>query len=157
MPKPFHTIRFAAIDGRLRNPIFRKTQLEFLYKTLSDHATDIRQSIARDTGHTEAEVMAQYWLALGLLAEAYKAIEPKRALSDEYAVARGENVADGKGPVGIVVIRPATHAFFFCLLSALVPALAAGNCIIVQVCKLAVYKPPFHLSSYPKHVDDLLV
>jgi acyl-CoA reductase-like NAD-dependent aldehyde dehydrogenase len=31
------------------------------------------------------------------------------------------------------VIEPACHAFLYCLVSALAPALAAGNCVVVQV------------------------
>lgn len=135
MAKAFAKIRAAAIDGRCLNPIFRKTQLQRLHQALSQNAPEIQASMARDTSHLQAEVTAEFLLSMRLLADTYNELDPDKALKEEYAVAKGLDVADGREPVGIVLIRPAVtgHAFFFGLMSALVPALAAGNCIVVQV------------------------
>lgn len=132
MPRPFSKIRSAAIDGRALNPIFRKTRLKKLHDALSDKASEIQDAIASDTGHSPAEVQVEYWLAMRQLTQAFDAINTDRALHDEYAVSRGQDVPGGREAVGIVVIQAARHAFLSCLMSALVPALAAGNCVIVE-------------------------
>lgn len=133
--KPFARIRAAAIDGRGLNPIFRKTQLQRLHHAMTENASEIQASMAKDSSHVLAEVTAEFWLAVGLLADAYNSLDPAKALKEEYAVAKGTDLADRREAVGIVLIRPAVtgHAFFFGLMSALVPALAVGNCIVVQV------------------------
>lgn len=132
MATPFSKIRSAAIDGRVHNPFYRKVQLKKLHDKLADNATEIQKAIADDTGHRPAEVKAEYWLALRCVAESYTSIDPKQYLKDEYAIAASKDAPDAREPVGIVVIEPAIHTFAFSLLSALSPALAAGNCIVVQ-------------------------
>jgi acyl-CoA reductase-like NAD-dependent aldehyde dehydrogenase len=133
MPKPFSKIRSAAIDGRLHNPIYRKIQLKSLHDTLSKSLGELQRIIARDTGHGPAEVKLECWLALRCISEAYTAIDPAKALEDEYAIASRRDADDAREPVGIIVIEPATYTFFYSLVSALVPALAAGNCVLIQV------------------------
>jgi hypothetical protein len=71
---------------------------------------------------------------LRCIAEAYKSIDPKQHLQAEYAIAKSKDASDAREPVGIVIVEPAQHTFFYSLISALVPALVHGNCIIVQVC-----------------------
>lgn len=135
MAKPFARIRAAAVDGRCLNPIFRKTQLQRLHQALVQDASEIQASMAKDTSHMLAEVAAEFWLSMRLLADTYNGLDPDKARKEEYAVAKGTDIADGREAVGVVLIRPAVtgHAFFFGLMSALVPALAAGNCVVVQV------------------------
>jgi acyl-CoA reductase-like NAD-dependent aldehyde dehydrogenase len=133
MAKPFSKVRSAAIDGRVHNPFFRKTQLKRLHDKLIDNSAEIQKVLGEDTGHRPAEIKAEYWLALRCLADTYNSIEPERDLDAEYAIANGNDAPRACEPVGIVVIEPATHAFLFGLISALAPAIAAGNCVIIRV------------------------
>jgi len=133
MPEQFQAVRSAAIDGRAHNPIYRKTQLKKLYESLAQHGPEVEQALSHDSGYREVEVRTEYQLALRCLKDAFEAIDPAKVLEDEYATARGKDAPFDRAPVGIVVIEPAPHAFFFCLLCALAPALAAGNCVIVRV------------------------
>lgn len=169
MPKPFSEIRSAAIDGRALNPIFRKSQLKKLHEVLADNAAQIQNAIRNDTGHTQAEVKAEYWLGMQQLSSAYAALDPDQALRDEYAIAQGKDVPHGREAAGIVIIQPANYAFFSCLLSALVPALAAGNCVIVHteqsllstprlildLIATALDKDTFHATHNPVNDADL--
>ena len=139
MPKPFSKIRSAAIDGRLHNPIFRKTQLKALHDALSKSITEIQRVISKDTGHRLAEVKVECWLALRTIAEAYTAIDSAKALKEANALAEGKDAPDAREPIGIVVIEPTSHTFFYSLISALVPALAGGNCVLIQVSICGVY------------------
>jgi acyl-CoA reductase-like NAD-dependent aldehyde dehydrogenase len=132
MPKPFHEIRSAAIDGRVHNPFYRKSQLKKLHDALRRHGAEIQEAVAKDTGYRSIEIQAEYLLTLGCLKEAYSAINSDQTLRDEYRIANGEDASDAVEPVGVVIIEPATHAILFCLLSAVVQALAAGNCVIVK-------------------------
>ncbi|UZP40679.1 hypothetical protein NXS19_008495 [Fusarium pseudograminearum] len=132
MSKQFSAIRSAAIDGRVHNPIYRKDQLRNLHSALADNASAIQDAIAKDSKHQPSEVKVEYCLALQLIADAYTAIDPDQQLEQEYAVTKGQDDVTSREPVGIVVIEPSNHAFFYGLISALAPALAAGNCVIVQ-------------------------
>lgn len=133
MPKAFSNIRSAAIDGRLHNPVYVKSQLKKLHDVLSDNASEIQRAIARDTGHRAAEIKVECWLAMRCVADAHAAIDTEKALSEEYAVARGEDAPGARAPAGIVVVEPGAHTFFYSIVSALVPAMEAGNCVVVQV------------------------
>ena len=133
MPKPYSNLRSAAIDGRLHNPRYAKSQLKTLHDVLSDNVSEIARAIARDTGHRAAEIKVECWLAMRCLTDAHAAIDTEKALRDEYAVARGDDAPDARQPVGVVVIEPAAHTFFYSVIGALVPAIATGNCVVVQV------------------------
>lgn len=134
MAAELRDIRSAAIDGRMHNAFFQKEQLKSLHDILSKNITEIQDQIARDHRYTQAEASVEYWLALRCIAEAYKSIDPKQHLQAEYAIAKSKDASDAREPVGIVIVEPAQHTFFYSLISALVPALVHGNCIIVQVC-----------------------
>lgn len=137
MSKSLATIRAAAIDGRVHNPFYRKDQLRNLHSALADNAVQIQDAIAKDTKHQPSEVKVEYWLALQVIAEAYNSINPEKELENEYSVTKGRDDTTSREPIGIVVIEPSSHAFFYGLIAALTPALAAGNCIVVQVCYLS--------------------
>lgn len=132
--KPFARIRAAAVDGRVQNPFYKKDQLRSLHRVLAEHADQIQNAIEEDTAHRAVEVKIEYWLALQCIADAYASIDPAKSLQDEYAIANGRDAPQARDPVGIVVIEPSTHAFFASIIGVIVPALAAGNCVVVQVC-----------------------
>ncbi|RBR26695.1 uncharacterized protein FIESC28_00478 [Fusarium coffeatum] len=132
MAKQFSAIRSAAIDGRLQNPIYRKDQLRFLHSGLADNASSIQDAIAKDSRNQTSEVKVEYCLALQTIADAYNSINPDQQLEEEYSVKKGQDDLTAREPVGVVVIEPAAHAWFYGLISALAVAIAAGNCVIVQ-------------------------
>ncbi|KAK3904165.1 hypothetical protein C8A05DRAFT_13923 [Staphylotrichum tortipilum] len=153
MTKPFGNLRSAAVDGRLLNPITRKVQLKQLHDALSDKAADIQDAITKDTGHSAAEVLIEYSLAMKQLAQAYTALNTTQALEAEYAVSRNQNAPQARQAVGIVLIDPSKHAFFSSLMSALVPALASGNCIIVQSSQSLLQTPRLILPLIASALD----
>ncbi|KLU92909.1 hypothetical protein MAPG_11857 [Magnaporthiopsis poae ATCC 64411] len=156
MPKPFSKVRSAAIDGRALNPIFRKLQLRRLHDLLSDKAAEIQDALTGDVGDSPvraAEAQLEYWLAMRVLSQEWAALDTGKALHDEYAVSRGQNSL-GREPVGIVVIHPARHAFLFALMSALAPALAAGNCVIVHTEQTLQRTPRLVLDLVAQALDD---
>lgn len=133
MARPFSNVRSAAVDGRLHNPIYAKAQLKRLHDVFSENAAELQAAITRDTGNREAEVKVEYWLAMRCLADGYASLDTEKLLEEEYAIAKGRDAPAAREPVGIVVVEPTLHTFFYSLVSAVVPAITAGNCIVVQV------------------------
>ncbi|KAM0521589.1 hypothetical protein ACHAPW_005991 [Verticillium nonalfalfae] len=131
--KAFSSIRSAAIDGRAWNPFFKKTQLKKLHEALVARATNIKAAMEKDTGNTRFEIATEYWLALRCLAQVYDSIDTDTELKLEYRIANSKDASDARDPVGIVVIEPLAQTFLYSLLSALAPAIGAGNCVIVQM------------------------
>ncbi|KAH7016424.1 Aldehyde/histidinol dehydrogenase [Microdochium trichocladiopsis] len=128
-------IRSAAVDGRLANPIYRQTQLKSLHDALSKNTARIEAAIRNDNpDYRPVDVRLETRLALRLLGEIATAVNPDQALKDEYSIARGQDFASGRQPFGVVVIEePAPHAFLYSLTSALAPAIAEGNVVVVQM------------------------
>ncbi|KAF4466327.1 aldehyde dehydrogenase family 3 member b1 [Fusarium albosuccineum] len=153
MTKPFAKVRSSAIDGRAQNPYYRKAQLKQLHATLADNAAQIQEAIKKDTNNRPVEVKIEYWLALQCIADAFTSINPEKALEEEYAIANGHDDANNREPVGIVVIEPSSHAFFYSLIAALVPAIAAGNCVIVQTRNSLLETPNLVLGLVEKSLD----
>ena len=67
------------------------------------------------------------------LKEYHNTLNIDRALQDEYAIARGEDAASRRDPVGIVYIVPTSYTIFYSVLVAVAGALTAGNCIVIEV------------------------
>ncbi|ETN42939.1 uncharacterized protein HMPREF1541_02097 [Cyphellophora europaea CBS 101466] len=157
MAKPFSSVRSAAIDGRACNPYYRKTQLKKLHDKLVDNTIEIQSAIKQDTGYRPAEIHAEYWLALQCLADSYNSVDTARDLDAEYAIANQKDAPNAREPVGIVLIEPATHAFVFSLISALGPALAAGNCVIVRAEQTMLQTPRLVLGLIEEALDRDLI
>lgn len=132
-PKPFAKVRSSAIDGRVQNPFYKKEQLNKLHRILAENALKVQDAMRADTANRAVDVKIEYWLALQCIASLYSSIDPDAALKDEYAVSNGIDAPNAREAVGIVVIEPTSQAFVYSLIAALAPAIAGGNCVIVQV------------------------
>ena len=136
MAKPYSRIRSAAIDGRAENVIHRITQLKRLHEALVREIDAIENAIIKDTGCSSVEAKLEYCVSLKSLKDHHSALDKGKALRAEYSIANGQDAPENREPVGVVVIEPATHTPFYSVMSALGPAIAAGNCVILQVsCK----------------------
>lgn len=133
MANALQAVREAAVDGILHNVIWRQTELEKLHKTLAREAAATQQAIVSDTGCTDTEALVEYLLALSDLKEHYRSLDAETALKVEYAIARGGDFAERRDPIGIVYIVPTTYTLFYSIIVAVGAALAAGNCVVVEV------------------------
>jgi len=133
MTKPFSQVRAAAIDGRLANVYKRQTELERLHEILVQNSQDITNAIVQDSGNSTAEAVVEYHLSLASLKQQYTLLDPTKEHEDEYRVAHGANAPDRREPAGLVYITPASHTLFFSVIAPLSTAVAAGNCVIVEV------------------------
>ncbi|KAJ5505529.1 Aldehyde dehydrogenase N-terminal [Penicillium expansum] len=133
MAASLRAVREAVLDGRMHNIFTRRTQLEALQQTLLDRADAIQDAILADTSYVASEAAVEYLLTLNTLKEYHKSLNIDRALQDEYAIARGEDGANRRDPVGIVYIVPTSYTIFYSVLVAVAGALTAGNCIVIEL------------------------
>jgi hypothetical protein len=131
--QPFPRLRATAIDGRLANIFIRQEQLQKLHAGLVQSADAILDAIIKDSGNTQVEAVVEYSLALASLKKQLAELDPEKELEDEYRVANGKDAADRREAIGIAYIEPTSYTFFYSVVVPLSVAIAAGNCVIVQV------------------------
>jgi len=129
----FSRILAANIDGRTQNTRYRQTQFHRLQTILVQHVSEIQDAIRADSGNSRQEVRAEVVSALQEIRTHYVSLSLEKDLEKEYRIANGKNNQDASRGAGIVYIEPCTHTLFFSVISALSAALAAGNCVIVEV------------------------
>jgi acyl-CoA reductase-like NAD-dependent aldehyde dehydrogenase len=139
MPSRFSKVRCAAIDGRVHNVIYRKTQLENLFAILVKNAAAMEEAISQDTGNRKTEVKMEVCLAIQSVRNDYHSLDPVQILEAEYRVAKGFDNQENRTPFGVIVIVPSTHTFVYSVVSAVSSSIAAGNCIILQVSRSLCY------------------
>lgn len=126
----------SVIDGRTDNGRYRQDQLQSLHKTLREEAgpiCDALQSDASQLSKTEAEVEAEYYLTMQAVKHFYDTIDFEGDLQQEYSVAHGKDNANRRVGVGMVVVRPTSHTRFYSAVVPLAAAIAAGNCLVLEL------------------------
>jgi hypothetical protein len=132
--RPFAQLQAAAIDGRTRTVFYRQAQLEKLHKKLVADASEIVDAIIADSGLSRTEAQVEFSLALTAVRERFAELEPKKELEEEYAIARGEDAGSLRLGYGTVYIKAsADHTPFYSAIAPLSAAIAAGNCVVLQV------------------------
>jgi acyl-CoA reductase-like NAD-dependent aldehyde dehydrogenase len=141
-----HTMTSSAsnIDGRARTPRYIQNQLQALHSALLQNVSEIHQAIASSSQVTPAEVGIEYYLALSVVKEQYASIDFDQMLEEEYRIANRKDAADRRVAHGIVYIVPSNHTLFYSTIAPLSVAIAAGNCVALEV-------------SFPKIVFEKLV
>ena len=129
----FAALRAAAVDGRTRNGFFRKEQLQKLHNSLATEASAIQEAIVTSSSCTPAEAKIEYSLALEEVKQRFVELDTTKELVDEYAIARKTNASNLRVGAGIVIIQPTSHTLFYSTVTPLSSAIAAGNCVILQV------------------------
>ncbi|KAJ5953655.1 hypothetical protein N7454_000551 [Penicillium verhagenii] len=143
----------ANIDGRSQNTRYRQSQFHRLQSTLVEHVAEIQDAIRADSGHTQQEIRAEVVLALQELRTHYSSLNLTKDLEVEYRIAQGKDNLDGSRGVGIVYIVPCVHTLFFSVISALTAALAAGNCIVLELPQTMLALPALLRQILPEALD----
>lgn len=129
----FPRILAAEIDGRMHSIRYRQTQFLRLQSALVQHIEEIKDAILEESGHFLEEVFAEICLALDEIRTHYTSLDLDKYLQEEYSIAHGKDRRGGRRGAGIVYIIPIDHTLFYSVISVLAAALAAGNCIILEV------------------------
>lgn len=155
----------SVVDGRTENGRYRQDQLQRLHRTLREESTRIIAALVADSQSSSSEVDAEYYLGMEAVRHFYDSLDFEKDLKEEYSVVRGEDNLTRRVGAGLVVIRPTSHTRFYSIVTPLAAAIAAGNCIILEVsfwishvkntegsnksCLLSNILPPPHSSQRP--------
>lgn len=123
----------SVVDGRTENGRYRQDQLQRLHRTLREEASQIIAALVADSKSSSSEVDAEYYLGMEAVRHFYDSLDFEKDLKDEYSVVRGEDNLKRRVGAGLVVIRPTSHTRFYSILAPLAAAIAAGNCVILEV------------------------
>lgn len=133
-------LRAAVIDGRTANVRYRQNELLSLHSILRENADQICAAIAKDASdgafslsESNSEADIEYYLAMDATRQFYQALDFKHALKEEYLIASGLDNPSWRVGKGLVVIKPTEHTRFYSVICPLAAAIAAGNCVYVQV------------------------
>lgn len=146
-------LRAAKIDGRTENLRYRQSQLQYLHRELCSASDELRGAIRKDASFTAPEADVEFASAMSALKEAYESLDFDQALDAEYNPARGFDYTSRRTGVGIVYIRPANSFPFFNVISPVVAAIAAGNCIMLQLDGRLRYLPDLLKTAFSKALD----
>ena len=128
-------LRAAAIDGRMQNGRYRQKQLWLLHAALLSHREALQTAIC-ETGNTMEEAEMEWCLTAACVKGEFEALDFEKELRDEYRVADGESFPERRVGLGIVAIHPTEHTLLYSAIAPLCAAVAAGNCVVLQVCVL---------------------
>ncbi|TLS27677.1 hypothetical protein PpBr36_05020 [Pyricularia pennisetigena] len=136
-PPHLSRIHAAAVDGRVRNPIFRRTQLKRLHDAVASSSDALERAILADalvpSCITPADARLELCLTLRAVRQLAADLDVNAAFAEEYSVASSKDAAEARRPVGIVVVTPATHTPVYSAVAAVAAAVAGGNCVILQL------------------------
>ena len=130
---PFSRLLAAEIDGRTQSIRYRQSELRKLHDILIQNQSEMRDAIITDSGHTATEANIEFFLAVSDLKSQYSSLNLEKALEEEYSVAKGKDGLTRRVGSGIVYIVPSPFTLFYSVISALGAAVAAGNCVIIEV------------------------
>ncbi|KAJ9641254.1 hypothetical protein H2204_002932 [Knufia peltigerae] len=126
----FSRLEIACLEGRLQSVRFRQKSFHSLYNIIQTQSSNIKDAIAADTGHTEAEVTLEYALAISELRSHYDELNLEEDIKQQHSL---ENLKATTTNTGIVYLIPSKQNLFYSVISALTASLAAGNCVVVEL------------------------
>lgn len=126
-------LRASVADGRAQNSRFKQKQLLSLHIELLAQADAICTAISEDTQNSAAEVETEFYLTITALRHFYESIDFSQDLKEEYLVTKGVDNTTRRVGAGLVVIRPTTYTRLFSIIVPIAAAIAAGNCIFLEV------------------------
>ena len=128
----------ASTDQRAHNVRYRQRQLHFFHGLLQQNATTICDIMTKDLQYRSNDSILEYSAAMILLGEIYDQVDFSRSLEEEYAVSHNQSNLSARTPHGTVFIRHGTRNVFYGIVSAVAAALAAGNCVLLEVSLLNI-------------------
>ncbi|MCJ1472615.1 hypothetical protein MMC13_001264 [Lambiella insularis] len=131
--QPFPRVVIASLEGRPQSIRYRHSQLRQLQTQLINSKETIISAIKADFDHTDLEADFECALLLSELRQHYEALDPPKELAKRRQIADGKDSIGKTKSVGIVYIVPSKHTLLYSALSPLCAAIAAGNCVIVEL------------------------
>lgn len=129
-------LRGAVIDGRTRNIRYRQNEMQNLHALLRRSSDDICDAIKKDDIGSIEVVEREFFLAMDSIRQSYDSLNFDRSLREEYYIQYGEDNLTNLVEFGLVVLRPGRYSRFYSIVTPLAAAIAAGNCLLLEVCTL---------------------
>ncbi|KUI56751.1 Aldehyde dehydrogenase, dimeric NADP-preferring [Cytospora mali] len=126
-------LQMSVVDGRTESGRYRQYQLQALHESLREQAGNICSALLADSKSPSAEVETEYYLAMNAVRHFYDSLDFEGELKEEYSVVHGKDNLSRRVGVGLVVIRPTSHTRFYSIVTPLAAAIAAGNCVILEL------------------------
>ncbi|OQU99475.1 hypothetical protein CLAIMM_05105 [Cladophialophora immunda] len=125
----FSRIEISSIEGRAQSTRLRQKLFHSLHAALRSSEKSIEDAILADSEITQVDANLEYTLAISELRTHYASLDLGKDLKAQRA---SENL-EATTSVGIVYVIPAKQNLFYSVISALTAALAAGNCVVVEL------------------------
>ncbi|KAI1616158.1 Aldehyde/histidinol dehydrogenase [Exophiala viscosa] len=129
----FERIRSAVIDGRAQAPRYIQRQLLRLHDALRENQAAIRQALLQDCGCSGSDIDSELYLTSRAIRQEYEALDVSGFLEEEYSLARRKDNLSRRVATGAVYIIPCQHSRLYSTLQPAAAAIAAGNCVIVEL------------------------
>jgi acyl-CoA reductase-like NAD-dependent aldehyde dehydrogenase len=131
----FELLQAAAIDERTSNVRYRQNELQSLHAVLRSNADAICNAIKKDSQNRISDSISEseYYLAMDAITHFYEELDFDKALITEYLISTGADNPNRRVGNGIVIIRPTTHTRVYSIICPLAAAIAAGNCVCLEV------------------------
>jgi acyl-CoA reductase-like NAD-dependent aldehyde dehydrogenase len=137
MDSDLHTalevLRGSVTEGRAENVRYRQNELYSLHSALRENVDRICEAIAKDYAGSSTKAEREFFMAMDAVRISYENLNFVRSMVEEYSVKFEKDNTGRRAALGLVAIQPSRHSRFYSVLSPLVAALEAGNCIIVEV------------------------
>ena len=134
LSRPFPRISIAHIEGTARSVRHRQQQFHKLHKALVEAKSSLTAAIKEDYGYSETEASFEYAFVLAELHATYGTISLEAENAAARRIEQGLDNMDRRIGAGIVYIRPdMSRTSLYSTVSPLSAAMAAGNCVIVEV------------------------
>ena len=82
---------------------------------------------------TKRVAESEFFLAMDSIDKAYQTLDFDNALKLEYSVQEGKDNLSRRVGVGLIAIRPGTNSRLYSIITPLAMAVAAGNCVYLEV------------------------
>ncbi|KAK5335515.1 hypothetical protein LTR98_008515 [Exophiala xenobiotica] len=125
----YSRIEISCLEGRAQSIRLRQKLLHSLYNGLKSSTSALKEAIAVDSGNGEAEVALELALTISELRTHYDTLNVEEDLKEQ----RSPENLNATTNIGIIYVIPTKQNLFYSVISALTAALAAGNCVIVEL------------------------
>lgn len=126
-------LRATVTDGRTGNVRHRQNELYKLHAELRARSEPILSALRNEAECPTTTAETEVSLTMDAVRKVYEALDFDQSIKDEYLVKEGKENLSRRVGTGLIAIRPTRHTRFYSIMTPLVVAIAAGNCILLEV------------------------
>lgn len=149
----FEVLRGSVTEGRAENMRYRQNELYSLHLVLRENAEPICEAITKDHAGPTVKAETEFFLAMDAVRISYERLDFDKSMAEEYFVKFGKDNRERRAALGLVAIRPSRHNRFYSVITPLVAALQAGNCVIIELGRSSPAVDGVLLDILPKALD----